>query len=547
MKYLPLAWALVLMAATLGCALPPAVTKNHCKSSSDCEAGYRCDMGTCAVNLTMGMAGPYGVTAIAGEPISPAPVVVFKTDAGDTATTYDDVVQVGVVGNLATLDGNTKVHVVGGMATFEGLRMTAAGQYVLQFDAVRTTSALSVPIEIKAGPATQLRFIKQPETTLIASNLAATVAYTDAFGNIDPNSTQVIAISLASNPDAATASGIRSMTPTAGQAEFLQLIVNTAGTGYVLHANGGAFTADSIPFTIRQPAWAKTATHHYVSTVASDGTGDVFMAATDDPTTHQRTPDGGITTTASGSYEVTLQDPHNPNVLFGQNEAVAGPLVQSTDGGTTWAVSAIPANAYKIAIDPRSSSTVYYIEYLDIGWFVHKTVDSGATWTTILEPQARLVAIAISPTGTLHILAESSVYTSSDGGNSWARANAAGSGTATGIALDTASGAIYVASTDGIYRSSDDGMTWKQVSSEPASQVAVLATSPPTVYAVLSRDRYYRGILASTDAGVSWFRADWGLPTSVVRMELFVVPGHPEVLYACPDRDSIYKTASGGF
>jgi hypothetical protein len=101
-----------------------------------------------------------------------------------------------------------------------------------------------------------LRFAKQPSNATAGNIITPPiqVVVRDSLGNPDTSFTAAITITIAVNPAGGTLSGTTSVAPVNGIAQFGDLSINTAGTGYVLRASAsGATGTSSNSFNILAP------------------------------------------------------------------------------------------------------------------------------------------------------------------------------------------------------------------------------------------------------------------------------------------------------
>ncbi|MBI2680178.1 MAG: hypothetical protein HYX25_04110 [Candidatus Solibacter usitatus] len=274
-----------------------------------------------------------------------------------------------------------------------------------------------------------------------------------------------------------------------------------------------------------------------------------------------RTTDGGLTWTGTpilnfipaaipGSIVV---DPVATNVIYmivytsivGKNY-----IAKSTDHGLTWNKVKLPSTvsypaannpdgtpSFWIATDPRQTGVLYAVG----GHYVFKTIDFGATWTTLSTgvdtPEKNglaagafpsLLRINVDPrvSTTLYVSAGASfvapkcqgtpaggqcgMYKSVDGGATWTQLGLQ-SYTSLGVSIDTVSGAMYaggiISSGSGtVYRSTDGGTNWTPVKNgldHATPRVLVDPNTPSTVYAQQngSTNGFY---YVSTDSGATW-------------------------------------------
>ena len=165
-----------------------------------------------------------------------------------------------------------------------------------------------------------------------------------------------------------------------------------------------------------------------------------------------------------------------------------------------------------------------------------RTIDSGRTWQAI-ETGMRSTSIrgfAIDPTDTARIYAVSGadgLFASTDGGDSWARIDAAGLPTSAVNAIaiaPTMPPTLYIGAETGVFRSTDGGATWAPVfaTTSYVTALAIDAVSPTTIYATQRPGFNVYGVFKSTDGGESW--VDTGLqdaPDLLVASETTVYAG----------------------
>ncbi len=255
-----------------------------------------------------------------------------------------------------------------------------------------------------------------------------------------------------------------------------------------------------------------------------------------------------------GRLTAVAVDPHDAGHVWAG--AAAGGVLESTDGGVSWSAvfddqPLLPVGA--IAAHPADSSIVYVGTgeangggYSYDGDGVYRTTDGGASWQPMgLDQTRRIGRIAIDPLNPQRIFVAAAggvyvpdshrgVYRSLDGGATWAKvlfvAPTAG---AIDLAIDPANpDRVYAAiwehystpfqwvaggTHSGIWQSLDGGETWSRLAGglpEPAPSIgriglAIAASSPQTVYALILDDPgSLIGVYKTTNAGVSWFRAD---------------------------------------
>jgi photosystem II stability/assembly factor-like uncharacterized protein len=220
---------------------------------------------------------------------------------------------------------------------------------------------------------------------------------------------------------------------------------------------------------------------------------------------------------------VLVLDPQNPETLYALAIAqCSGPcsrtdVVKSTDGGSSWAVTASFAgnNVTLLAIDPRNSSTLYAAGSPRIS----KSTDGGMTWSdSLLPPEAFsneddefwafANSLAVDPRNSNVVYASGSggVFKTTDGGASWTTMNAgllpctqsncSEPYLVRSLMIDPRSGALYaISSNGGILRNRNGGSIWVTVDDGPpapprAKSLALDPSDPSTLYAALFEGVY---------------------------------------------------------
>ncbi|HEY6109288.1 MAG TPA: hypothetical protein VIV56_10355, partial [Gemmatimonadales bacterium] len=205
------------------------------------------------------------VTTTAGQQI-PTIQVNAQDALGNTNPSYTASVGVAITGGTgkagAALTGTASHAAVSGVASFSGLSIDSAGTaYTLTATSGSLTNGVSTSFNINAGAVTQLLFTQQPTSALAGSPISpsVTVVAKDAIGNINTGYTNLVTLTLSTNPGGATPSNA-AVAASAGVATFPGLFLNKVGTGYRLQASDGAVTsAQSNTFNITPGAASQLA------------------------------------------------------------------------------------------------------------------------------------------------------------------------------------------------------------------------------------------------------------------------------------------------
>jgi len=208
----------------------------------------------------------------AGTQILPAVTVAVQDANGNTVTSATNEVSISLANNPgnATLSGVTRATAINGVATFVNLVVNRTGAgYTLFASAENLTGVTSSPFEIKTGAAARLGFTVQPADATASAPISVAVAVQDASGNTVTTSAMAVNISISTNPTNATLNGVTTVVAVNGIATFSGLIINRAGTGYVLTAAAQGFgSAASQSFNILPGPAAKLAFTNQPSVVA---------------------------------------------------------------------------------------------------------------------------------------------------------------------------------------------------------------------------------------------------------------------------------------
>ncbi len=286
-------------------------------------------------------------------------------------------------------------------------------------------------------------------------------------------------------------------------------------------------------------------------------------------------------------------DYSNPNRLYATGRSNLPTILQSSNGGQTW------ANGYQnatlgveefnaIAIDPNLSSSVYAVGHWDRGgsliseiWF---TTNSGATWDTPQplnrysadyyavtydkssgspgSPSQRLYAGGWQLLFTEGRFANPSILKSTDGGNSWQNIFYAGGITnrwISSFAIDPVNSSVVYAATGvgisgtgTIYKTTNEGTSWSALTTLPSTGalhwIYSLAHHPKHSNVLYMAEEANPGvwkISVTFDGGQTWSVLSTGLPTNVKISHLAFKSNLadaecPQYLYAATD-NGVYK------
>jgi photosystem II stability/assembly factor-like uncharacterized protein len=263
---------------------------------------------------------------------------------------------------------------------------------------------------------------------------------------------------------------------------------------------------------------------------------------------------------------IAIDPTKSTNIYIGvQNRG----LLKSSDGGTTWVeiLTQHYANPNIIAIDPISTSTVYYIDIP-----ILKSTDGGNHWSDAgiwginegsYKERVEIRSFAINQKNPLILFAgvdyfggipAGNVYKSLDGGNNWTPINLPKAESVLTIAIDPINSQIvYAGTTDiGIYKSIDGGENWKLLSSLLSQDtIYYLAIDPietDTIYAATLKN----GIIKSDNGGENWRSSNNGIPDKLEIPKIILNIKDPKNIYIftldySPDKKTtLYKSNDAG-
>ncbi len=289
-----------------------------------------------------------------------------------------------------------------------------------------------------------------------------------------------------------------------------------------------------------------------------------------------------------GAIAIAASDAKTIYIGTGQPEprydvASGAGVFKSSDGGTTWSALGLERTQTvgKLWVHPKDANTVLVAA---LGHFfapnpergIFRTEDGGKSWTHVLQidDNTGVVDIVSDPANPDTLFAASwqarqypwqsyftqvsgagsGLYTSTDGGKSWARQSPQGwpvgnlgrislaiTRTATGLRLYATLSGPEVS---GLYRSDDGATSWQRVNSEPAmssyysSTIAVAPNDPDVVYGV------GQSVRRCADGGktCTLFR---GAPGGDDFHHVWINPLHPDHFAASSDQGTIISVDGG--
>ncbi|MCF8342217.1 MAG: hypothetical protein K9I82_14680 [Chitinophagaceae bacterium] len=250
----------------------------------------------------------------------------------------------------------------------------------------------------------------------------------------------------------------------------------------------------------------------------------------------------------TGSIGDVVVAPSNPNVLYvASGEGLQRPdlsvgdgMYKSADGGKTWSHQGLKDGQQigGLAIDPKNENRVFaavlghpYGPNKERG--IYRTTDGGKNWNNVLyiDENTGAIQVFIDPTNT------NVVYATMWAGRQGPWENGAWNG-----------------ANSGLYKSTDGGNTWRKLTKGlPTTQEGLgrigfgVAPSDPTrLYATVDADEK-GGIYRSDDAGESWMLMDadprlWGRGSDFA--EVKVDPNNKDIVYSA--NVVTWKSTDGG-
>jgi hypothetical protein len=274
-------------------------------SASIDKSGNGYTLTASATGLQSAACGPFNITggtasqlAFTVQPtnvaatatITPQVEVTARDALGNVATGFTGTVTLTIANNpgSGTLAGTTAVAAVAGVAAFNNLSINNVGTaYTLAASATGPTGATSAGFDVTAGAASHVVFTVQPAAATAGATITPAVQITakDGSGNVVTtfNGDVTLSITAGTGTAGAILSGTRTVTASSGIANFTDLNIDRAGTGYTLSATAvGLSGATSGAFDITSGAATRLAfTAQPVSAAAGASLGTIVVTAQD--------------------------------------------------------------------------------------------------------------------------------------------------------------------------------------------------------------------------------------------------------------------------
>jgi len=196
----------------------------------------------------------------AGAAVSPSVEIAVLDALGNVVDTSTAQITLAFVNDAsdgaATLSGAGPIAAVNGIATFDNLSIdVSATGYTLGATSGSLTGATTAAFDVTPAAASQLAFLQQPLTTIAGDAItpAVRVAVEDAFGNVVTSESGPVTITIGTDPSGGTAtlSGTTQVNAVNGVAQFDDLSIQAAASGYTLSASyAGPLSVESDAFDI---------------------------------------------------------------------------------------------------------------------------------------------------------------------------------------------------------------------------------------------------------------------------------------------------------
>ncbi|MBV8858005.1 MAG: hypothetical protein JOZ02_13815 [Acidobacteria bacterium] len=305
---------------------------------------------------------------------------------------------------------------------------------------------------------------------------------------------------------------------------------------------------------------------------------------------YMATPGGGVWKTTDGgvvwepvfdaarvsSVGALALAPSNPEIVYvGTGEETEGDGVyKSTDGGATWANVGLRDTRYiySIIVDPRDPNVVLVGSLGDpvsgAARGVYRTADGGKNWRQVLSTgeRAGIADMCAAPGDARTVYAaswagragnpndkrppaESNIFKSTDGGETWRQLSGAGLPEGgrgrIGVAAAAKEGRVYAIMNQGLFRSDDGGGSWARATADPRvvgsgffGHTYADPRDPETVY-VMQTSTY-----RSTDGGKT-FEAFKGTPSGEDDHVLWIDPRDPRRMLMGTDQGATVTLDDG--
>ena len=403
---------------------------------------------------------PAGATG--GTAFTTQPVVAIEDAGGNTVTSASSTVTLAIGSGAGTLSG-CSATTTSGVASFSACSIDTTGAYTLTATDAPLTPATSSSFNVTVGAANHLVFATSPSgaTGGTAFTTQPVVRVEDAGGNTATSDASIVTLSITAMTPTVGGPGTLICAPTAasgGVVTFTGCSIDTAGTGYQLHAvDGGLTTADSTPFDVT----VGPANHAAFTTSPAGATGGTAFATQPVVTIE----DAGGNTVTSASSTVTLSITVATPVSGGPGTLTCAPTAASSGVASFTGCSIDTAGSdYQLhAVDGSladSDSSAFGVTVGPATHIVFTTQPGNATAGTAFGRQP-VVTFEDAGGNTVTGDADSITMTLGSGAGTLsgcAQTNSGGVVTFTGCSIDTA-GPFSLSAGDGLFNALSDIFT----------------------------------------------------------------------------------------
>ena len=232
-----------------------------------------------------------------------------------------------------------------------------------------------------------------------------------------------------------------------------------------------------------------------------------------------------------------------------------GTVYLSTNNGDTWVRKGSFPSTYvinQIAVNPMNGYIFVNSIPMNITSSaneVFRSTDNGNTWVKVID-EMYVYDIFITPSGEIYLGDRSGCYYSADNGDTWIEKNnwsPSNNQAVYSFALGK-DGTIYAGTSNGVYRSTNGGDTWLPPSNHTnvypnVNAYRLTISEDGSIFAaIISSDS--RGVLKSTDRGVSWAQINNGLAFMYINNDSITYNSIRNIIYNPITRDIISSEES---
>jgi len=241
-------------------------------------------------------------------------------------------------------------------------------------------------------------------------------------------------------------------------------------------------------------------------------------------------------------YIVALDyDPRDPSTLL---LAAGNGLIRTTGDGEKWRI--LTGNDVTelrdLAVDTRSPDTIYFGHTAGL----RVTHDGGVTWKELRGKYTESVRVDRTHSGRLIAGGEDGIFVSENGGETWARAGAAGY-SILHIEQSPHDACRWLVATErgGLFASGDCGKTFESAGNLAVGRNLYDIAFDPTTPQRIAVAGWGPGVAVSEDGGKTWQLRNTGLPTPDAWSVSFD-PDHAGHLYAGIHEEALYVSDDAG-